>query len=221
MSEESLTDKQRAFIDHYFECGFNATLAAKRAGYSDKTARFIGAENLTKPNIKAEISRRMDAHAMPANEVIARIGAIARGDMADFVRVDEEEITLSWSLLQVPRAKDGAPDEASAILDLAAQENVKPTDRVLHTTSVKRATARLDLLAAGQAGHLHLIKKYTIDDKGKITIELYDKKSALDTIAKFHGLLVDKQEVTTITPDKAAQMTTDELATELKKRGLL
>lgn len=218
---EGLSDKQQAFIDHYVECGFNATEAARRAGYSQATARQQGQRLLTNVDIKAEISRRMDAHAMPANEVIARMGSIARGDMADFVRVDEEEITLSWSLLSVPETKDGEPDEVSAMLDLAAQPNVKPTDRVLHTATVKRASARLDLLTAGQAGNLHLIKKYTVDDKGKITIELYDKKSALDTLAKFHGLLVDKQEVTTITPDKAAQMSTDELEAELKKRGLL
>lgn len=36
----------------------NATAAAIRAGYSEKTARFIGAENLTKPNIAAEIAKR-------------------------------------------------------------------------------------------------------------------------------------------------------------------
>lgn len=218
---DDLTDKQRAFIDHYFACGLNATEAAKRAGYSAKTARFIGSENLTKPNIRAEVDRRLAEHAMPANEVIARIGNMARGDMADFLRTDEEDVTLSWSLLEVPTDKDGAVNIAGTLIDLAMQDTIKPTDRILYTTTVKRSTARLDMLAAGQAGKLHLLKKYSIDDKGKVAIEMYDAKSALDTLAKMHGLLIDKQEVTTITREQAAQMKTDELEAELKQRGLL
>lgn len=35
----------------------NATQASIRAGYSEKTAKEIGCENLTKPNIQAEIQR--------------------------------------------------------------------------------------------------------------------------------------------------------------------
>ena len=54
----SLTDKQRLFVDAYLANRFNATKAAIEAGYSDKTARVIGAENLTKPNIKAAIEER-------------------------------------------------------------------------------------------------------------------------------------------------------------------
>jgi hypothetical protein len=213
---EGLTDKQRLFIDHYFACGFNATEAARRAGYSQKTAYAIGHENLRKPEIKAEISRRFTEQAMTPEETIGRIGEVARGDMADFLRVDEEEITLSWSLMPVPE-----DDEARSILELASQQEILPTDRILRTETVKRSTARLDLLAAGQAGKLHLIKKYTLDEKGKVSIELYDALAARTTIAKHHGLLVDRVETEDVTPDKAAKMTTEELEAELKRRGLL
>ena len=51
----ALSDKQRAFCEHYAAC-LNATEAAKRAGYSAKTARSIGAENLTKPDIQKYIA---------------------------------------------------------------------------------------------------------------------------------------------------------------------
>ena len=50
-----LTAKQQAFVEAY--CG-NATEAALRAGYSPHTARFIGNENLTKPDIVAAIAER-------------------------------------------------------------------------------------------------------------------------------------------------------------------
>lgn len=56
MVEPKLTAKQKRFVDEYL-IDFNATQAAIRAGYSENTAQQIGAENLTKPLIKAEISK--------------------------------------------------------------------------------------------------------------------------------------------------------------------
>lgn len=50
-----LTTKQDKFVKAYLLNGGNATQAAITAGYSKKTAQVIGAENLLKPIIKAEI----------------------------------------------------------------------------------------------------------------------------------------------------------------------
>ena len=55
---KKLTIKQKKFADEYIISG-NATQAAINAGYSEKTARKIGSENLTKPDIKAYIDERM------------------------------------------------------------------------------------------------------------------------------------------------------------------
>lgn len=52
-----LTIKQQRFADEYIISG-NATEAARKAGYSKRTARAMGAENLTKPNIKKYIEER-------------------------------------------------------------------------------------------------------------------------------------------------------------------
>lgn len=52
-----LTPKQRAFCDYYIETG-NATESAIRAGYSKKTAKETGYENLTKPHILNYIKER-------------------------------------------------------------------------------------------------------------------------------------------------------------------
>ena len=49
-----LTDKQKRFCQEYL-IDLNATQAAIRAGYSAKTARSIGNENLTKPDIQRKI----------------------------------------------------------------------------------------------------------------------------------------------------------------------
>ena len=54
-----LTEKQKLFCDYYL-IDLNATQAAIKAGYSKKTARFIGNENLTKPYIQEYIKKRME-----------------------------------------------------------------------------------------------------------------------------------------------------------------
>jgi len=46
-----MTHKQELFIQEYIKSG-NTTDAAIKAGYSKKTARVIGQENLTKPALK-------------------------------------------------------------------------------------------------------------------------------------------------------------------------
>lgn len=50
-----LTPKQQRFVEEYL-IDMNATQAAIRAGYSEKTARAIGSENLTKPDIAAAVA---------------------------------------------------------------------------------------------------------------------------------------------------------------------
>ena len=58
MAEYKMTVKQQRFCDEYLISG-NATDAAKKAGYSAKTAAAMGAENLTKPAVKAHIDQRL------------------------------------------------------------------------------------------------------------------------------------------------------------------
>lgn len=79
-----LTHKQQVFISEYLK-SFNATAAAIAAGYSEKTARQIGAENLTKPDLKAEIQSRLDEVHMGADEALKLTADIARGDITEFI----------------------------------------------------------------------------------------------------------------------------------------
>ena len=53
-----MTKKQKRFIEEYL-IDLNATQAAIRAGYSPKTAKDIGCENLAKPNISDAIDKAM------------------------------------------------------------------------------------------------------------------------------------------------------------------
>ena len=52
--EKKLTPKQQRFVQEYL-VDLNATAAAIRAGYSPKTAKQIGQENLTKPAIEKAV----------------------------------------------------------------------------------------------------------------------------------------------------------------------
>lgn len=49
-----MTPKQERFVQEYL-IDLNATQAAIRAGYSERTAKVIGCENLSKPDIQAAI----------------------------------------------------------------------------------------------------------------------------------------------------------------------
>lgn len=80
---------QRAFIDYYV-IEKNGTKAARLAGYkgNDATLAAVAYENLRKPHIRAEIDRRFRDLAMGADEVLARLGDIARIDMSEFIKID-------------------------------------------------------------------------------------------------------------------------------------
>lgn len=83
-----LTQKQRRFIDEYIISG-NATQAAIKAGYSKKTARKIGQENLTKPDIKTEIERRnaeiQSEKTADMTEVMEYLTSVMRGEQTESV----------------------------------------------------------------------------------------------------------------------------------------
>ncbi len=77
-----MTPKQKRFCDEYLiDC--NATQAAIRAGYSEKTAKAIGAENLTKPDIRAYIDKRLaevqSKTIASAEEVMQYLTSVLRG----------------------------------------------------------------------------------------------------------------------------------------------
>lgn len=92
MKKRKLTEKQERFIDYYIELG-NATEAAKKAGYSERTAYSIGNENLKKPEIKKQIEERLkeleDARIAKAEEVLKHLTAAMRGEIEEEVVVVE------------------------------------------------------------------------------------------------------------------------------------
>lgn len=88
--KHKLTARQRKFIDAYIECG-NAKEAAIEAGYSRTTAKQMGRENLTKPYLKAEIEKHMQAieddKIADAKEVLQYFTQVVRGTARETVAV--------------------------------------------------------------------------------------------------------------------------------------
>ncbi len=122
-----LSAKQRRFVEEYL-VDLNATKAATRAGYSAKTARSIGCENLTKPNIEAAIAEAMAKRSarteITQDAVLKELGLLGFSNMQDFVRitadgdpcVDMSDLTreqaAALSEVVVEDFKDGRGEDA-------------------------------------------------------------------------------------------------------------
>lgn len=87
-----LNDKQRAFVEHYLACWSGAE-AARRAGYSKKTAYEQSYDLLRKPQIRAAIEERLKTLTMGADEVLVRLAEHAQASIADFLD-DEVDFSL-------------------------------------------------------------------------------------------------------------------------------
>jgi phage terminase small subunit len=162
----SLSNKQTVFIHEYL-VDFNATQAAKRAGYSAKTAASIGAENLTKPEIKAAIQALIDEKVMSKDEVLTRLADIARGDVSDLMALT----TAGYTLELMVRNETG---------DLVPNPKTKLI-RKIH----QKVITYLAKTADGEDREI-------IDTD----IELYSAHDALRDIGKYHGLFVDRTDIT-------------------------
>ena len=89
MEYSKLTEKQKRFIDYYIETA-NATESAKRAGYSGKTAKNIGAENLTKLNafIQKRLEEKQNSRIASQDEVLEYLTKVMRGQEKDQFGLD-------------------------------------------------------------------------------------------------------------------------------------
>jgi phage terminase small subunit len=88
----ALTDKQELFAKEYI-VDLNATQAAIRAGYSEKTAKSIGQENLTKPDLQQYIQQLMDERSkrveITADMVLREYAKLGFSNITDYLKVEE------------------------------------------------------------------------------------------------------------------------------------
>ena len=102
-----MTQKQKRFIEEYL-IDLNATQAAIRAGYSPDTAKSIGSENLTKPDIQMRIARAMAERSrrigVNADRVFMELAKIAFVNAKDVIDPDTATVRA-----------DALPEDTAAI----------------------------------------------------------------------------------------------------------
>lgn len=215
----ALNPRQRKFVQVYLR-KMNATQAAIDAGYSAATARQIGSENLTKPDIAAAVEAGLE-QVMGKHEVRARTAEVAAGTLEDFLTIEEVSYTegvvmeaeeaadlLTDTLATLSEELDSASEERAAWIAaeikrlrrlerrceraIARADPEKGAPEVLVDVEWKtRTVVRLNLQQAREAGKLHLIKKLK-ETKFGIEIELHDAAAARELLGKHYRLWGDR-----------------------------
>jgi phage terminase small subunit len=100
LDQSGLTAKESRFVEEYL-VDLNATQAAIRAGYSQKTAAQIGYENLRKPHIVDAIAKAMaersDRTKVTADRVLTGIAELAYYDIAELF-ADDGSLKAIWEI---------------------------------------------------------------------------------------------------------------------------
>lgn len=160
-----LTEKQVRFVAEYL-IDLDATKAAKRAGYSDKTAYSIGFENLRKPEIQEAIAEAMDARAkrteITQDRVLQELARIAFANGTDFAKI------ISTPTVTTVVDEDGE-----------VQQVIRPVQRVELVDTECVDPEKRAAIASLKEG------KYGIEVKG------YDKVKALELIGRHLGMFND------------------------------
>lgn len=129
-----MTKKQKRFVEEYL-IDLNATQAAIRAGYSPDSAKEIGSENLTKPDIAkavdqaiAERSRRTGVNADRVVRELAKIAFVNAGEVVDLDtallmdKISDDDMAAIQSVKVKTFGEDGVEREVKLADKLKALE---------------------------------------------------------------------------------------------------
>jgi phage terminase small subunit len=89
----SLSLQRQLFVSEYLTC-WNATEAARRAGYSERSAYSQGQRLLKNDEVLAAIRVYLDAKQMTADEALTLLADMARGDIGEFMDVSSMSFQL-------------------------------------------------------------------------------------------------------------------------------
>lgn len=131
---DKLTLKQKAFADNYIISG-NATEAAIKAGYSENSAKVIGAQNLTKLNILEYIKQRTapseQKRIASGDEVLQFFTRVMNGEEKDAFGLDASLDTKIKAAVELAKRtcdiKDSKEDaEKKEVVRIELTRNGKP-----------------------------------------------------------------------------------------------
>ncbi len=132
-------------MDAYIETG-NASEAARRAGYSKKTAFRMGQENLQKPAISQAIAERLkeleSKRTASAQEVIEFLTSALRGDLKD-ENIVNEGIGDGMSRARIIETRISSKDRLNAAQQLL-KRFPRQLDEAEQEARIKRLVSELD-----------------------------------------------------------------------------
>ena len=160
-----LTQKQQTFVREYL-VDLNATQAAIRAGYSEKTAAEIGAENLRKPQIAAAVQIAMDERSarteITADNVLRELAKIGFADIRKL-------FTPLGTLIPVSDLDDDAAACLSSIEITTRKVRGGDDDELEEVSKVKLWDKRAALVDLGK--HLKLFTD-NVQHSGDIKVDV-------------------------------------------------
>ncbi|WP_336193336.1 terminase small subunit [Providencia stuartii] len=158
----ALTDKQEAFCREYL-IDLNATQAAIRAGYSEKTANEQGSQNLVKLSIQKRIQELMNDRSerleITADYVLNRLVEIDQMDVLDILHDDGgikpiHEWPKVWrtslsgmDLAEMFESKDGERDLVGIMKKIKWPDKVKNLELLGKHKNVSAFVDKVDLTA--------------------------------------------------------------------------
>lgn len=127
--KEKLTSKQKKFALEFLISG-NITDAAKKAGYSERSARQIGSLNLTKPNVveymNEILGKTKSEEVATTEEVLEFLTSVMRGNVAEQFDLDPAIVdrTKAAQLLMKRFNDDQRMDLELIKLEIRYKENM-------------------------------------------------------------------------------------------------
>ncbi len=126
-----LTEKQKRFVDYYIELG-NATQAAIKANYPQKTAANTGSKLLKNKKVALELKKRMELleseRIADANEVLKYLTSVMRGEVCEETVVVEAKGDFESKARVVK--KQVTPKDRNKAAELLAKRHGLLSDRL-------------------------------------------------------------------------------------------
>jgi phage terminase small subunit len=171
-----LTTKQRAFVDAYLT-HWNASQAARDAGYKGKRANQQGQDYLSKPVIQTAIAARLAELKMSADEVLTRLTSHARGSMAPFIRRDTDGDLYGFDLSETQPLHL----IKKASVTRRRQKDDKDQIVTVETVTIELYDAQAALQLLGRH-HKLFVDRTEVTGKDGAPIEVSDARSRLSNI---------------------------------------
>lgn len=204
----ALTDKQRRFVDEYL-VDLNATQAAIRAGYSEKTANEQGNRLLAKVSIATAIQDAMKARGkrtqITADKVLQRWWDLANVDVNELVEYRRQNCRHCWGIEHGYQWTHGEYEKAQRDADAEGKDSPS-CDGGFDFDHNREPNA--DCPECGGEGrgkiHVHDTRRlkgparalYAGVHQGKdgLKVLLEDRGKALENVARHLGMFNDKRD---------------------------